>query len=101
MFAKDRVHILRQDATRRQLVAVARFSQKRLAPELSRRTFNRLLEREVLEGVQRVVMDEDADGALRWEQRRKRVDHARQRMVRRMWLVKGVTHRHRESDFTS
>ena len=43
---------------------------------------DRLFERQVLERVQRVVVNEDADRPLRRQQMREPIDHVRQRMVR-------------------
>jgi hypothetical protein len=57
--------VLRADAPRRQLVAIPRFSQVRLASEPDRGLLDRRLERQIFERVQGVVVDEDADGPLR------------------------------------
>ena len=59
----------------RQLVAIARLGQERFAPEPRRGMFDRLFERQVLERVQRVVVDEDADRSLRRQQVREPIDH--------------------------
>ena len=79
-----------ENAARRQLVAIPRLGQERFAPQPLGGALDRLFERQVLEGVQRVVVDEDADRALRRQQVRQLIDHARQRMVRRA----GVGGRH-------
>jgi hypothetical protein len=44
--------------------------------------FDRLFERQVLERVQRVVVDEDTDRPLRRQQVREPVDGLRQRIIR-------------------
>jgi hypothetical protein len=64
MIGEHRLDVLRTDAARRQLVAIARLGEERLAPQAFTSVLDRLFERQMLEGVQRVVMDEDADGAL-------------------------------------
>ena len=56
-------------------------AEERLAAEPHRRLFDRLFERQVLERVQRVVVDEDADRPLRRQQVREAVDHAREWMI--------------------
>ena len=67
-----------ENAARRQLLAIARFGQKRLAAEPLGGALDGLFERQVLEGVQGVVVDEDADGALRRQQVRQ-ADRSRAR----------------------
>ena len=52
------------DPAPRQLLAIAVLAQKRLAAEDARRLLDRLVERQVLEGVQRVMVDEDGDRSL-------------------------------------
>jgi hypothetical protein len=70
----QRRHVLRENPSRRELVPVARFREERFASQPHRRTFDRVLERQVLERVERVVVDEDADRALRRQQMRQLVD---------------------------
>ena len=82
LFVEQRLDVLGENAARRQLVPVTRLFQERLASELGRRLLHRVLERQVLEGVQRIVVDEDADGTLGRQQMRQLIDHAHQGMVR-------------------
>ena len=56
------LHVPGENAARRQLIAIPRLGQERLAPQSFGGVLDRLFERQVLEGVQRVVVDEDADG---------------------------------------
>jgi hypothetical protein len=58
---------------------------------------DRLFERQVLERVQRIVVDENADGALRRQQVRHLIDHARER-VRRAGIVGAGTVTHQNND---
>ena len=67
---EQRLHVPGENAARRQLVAIARLGQERFAPQAFGGVLDRLFERQVLEGVQRVVVDEDADGPLRRQQLR-------------------------------
>ncbi len=80
--AQQRVDVAGADAAGGELVAIARLGEERLASQLDGGTLDRLLERQVLERMQRVVMNEDADGALRGEQVRELVEDARERMAR-------------------
>ena len=82
LFVEQRLHVPGENAARRELVAIPRLGQERFALQPFGGALDRLFERQVLEGVQRVVVDEDADGALRRQQVRQLIDHARQRMVR-------------------
>ena len=82
LFDEQRFDVLGANAAGRQLVAIPRLGQVRLAPEPDRGMLDRLFERQVLERVQRVVVDEDADRSLRRQQVRELIDHVRQRMVR-------------------
>ena len=82
LFDEQRLDVPGENAARRQLVAIPRLGQERFAPQPFGGALDRLFERQVLEGVQRVVVDEDADGALRRQQVRQLIDHARQGMVR-------------------
>jgi hypothetical protein len=79
LLRQQRVDILRENATGRQLLAVSGFRQKRLAPETVRRERDRVFEREVLECVQRVVVDEDADRALGRQEAGEPIDELRER----------------------
>jgi hypothetical protein len=65
LFDKQSLDILRANPARRELVAIADLRQKRLAPQALRGVFDGVFERQMLEGVQRVVVNEDADRALR------------------------------------
>ena len=90
LFDEQRLDVSGENAARRQLVAIPRLGQERLAPQPFGGVLDRLFERQVLERVQRVVVDEDADGALRRQQVRQVVDHARQGMVRRAGVACGI-----------
>jgi len=57
-----------------EFVAVSRLGQVRLAAERVTRALNGRFERQILEGMQRVVMDEDADRALGRQEMRDAVD---------------------------
>ncbi len=59
-----------KNAPARQLVAVAVLGEVGLAAEHARSLPHRIVERQVLEGVKRVVVNEDADGSLRRQQMR-------------------------------
>ena len=89
------LHIRRENATRRQLGPVARFGEVRFPSQLVGGAFNRGFEGQVLEGVQGIVVNEDADRALRRQQGRQPIDHARQRMVGRFGFVRTDAVRHR------
>jgi hypothetical protein len=52
----------------------------------------------VFECVQRIVVDEDADGALRRQQRRQAIDHVRQGVVSRAGLERRRTVEHLADD---
>ena len=82
LFDEQRLHVPGENAARRQLVAIPRLGQERFAPQPFGGALDRLFERQVLECVQRVVVDEDADRALRRQQVRQLIDHAGQGMVR-------------------
>ena len=69
--SKHRVEVALEDAPAAQLVTVRVLREERLAAEQPPRAHDRLLEGLVLERVQRVVVDEDADRPLR----RERVGH--------------------------
>ena len=73
--------VLGANASRSQFVAIAPFGQVGFGSKTGGRFFDRFLERQVLERVQRVVMNEDADWTLRGEQVRDPIDDPSQRMV--------------------
>jgi len=79
---EQRVDILGPNAAGRQLVAVSRLGQKWLASQLHGSLLDRFFEREMLKGMQRVVVDEDADRPLGWQQVRQSIEDAYQRVVR-------------------
>ena len=78
LLAEQRLDVPGANPARGQLVAIPRLGEERLAPQLLRRLFDRLFERQVLVRVQRVVMDEDADRSLRRQQVRELIDQFRQ-----------------------
>ncbi len=73
----ERVHVTRENAAGGELVAVSRFGEERFASEPLARELDGFLERQLLERVQRVVMNEDADRPLRRQQVRDVIDRAR------------------------
>jgi hypothetical protein len=82
LLGDEAVDVLGTNAARCELLAVSRLAEKRLAPQSRAGVLDGLLEREVLEGVQRVVVDEDADRPLRRQQVRQPLEFAHQRVVR-------------------
>ncbi len=78
---EQRLDVLWPNASGGQLIAIAPFGQIGFGPETCGGFFDRFLERQVLEGVQRVVVDEDADWPLRGEQVSEPIDDRRQGMV--------------------
>jgi hypothetical protein len=68
LLVEQRLNISGKNAPGRQFIAVPRFWQEGLAPQLFACALDRFLERQVLESVQRIVVDENADGALRRQQ---------------------------------
>ena len=78
---EQRLDIPGENASRREFLSIPRLGEERLAAELIGGALDGLFERQVLEGVQRVVVDEDADGPLRGQQVRQVIDDARQRIV--------------------
>ena len=74
------LHIPREDAAGSQLVPIARFGEEGFATQSRRRVFDRLLEWQMLECVQRVVVDEDADRTLCRQQVGQPIDHRSQRV---------------------
>ena len=87
LFAKQRLHIPGENAARCELVAIAHFGEEGFAPEPGGCALDGFLERQVLECVQRIVVNEDADRPLRRQQMRESIDDARERMVRRARLA--------------
>lgn len=82
LLIEQRLDVLRANATRGQLVAIAPFGQVWFGSETRGGFFDRFLERQVLERVQRVVVDEDADWPLRGKQVSEPIDDLRQGMVK-------------------
>ena len=76
VFVEQRLDVPGENAARRQLVAIPRLGQVRLALQPFGGVLDRLFERQVLERVQRVVVDEDADRALRRQQVRQPIDQS-------------------------
>jgi hypothetical protein len=74
------LHVRRQNSPGRQLVAISRFGQERLASQPFCGFLDGVLERQMLESVQRIVMDENADRPLRGQQVRQFIDDVGQRM---------------------
>ena len=97
LFIEERRHVLRENPARRQLVAVSRFRQERLTPQLFGGGLDRLFERQMLEGVQRIVVDKNADRALRRQQLCHLIDHTRE-SVRRAGIVGAGTVTHQNDD---
>ena len=65
------VQIPKANPAPQQFLTIPRFAQIRLTTKLLRPLFDRVLERQMLEGVQGVVMDEDVDRTLRGQQVRR------------------------------
>jgi hypothetical protein len=82
LLEEQRFDIPGPNAPGRQFVAVPRLGQIRLASQPDRRLLDCLFERQVLERMQRVVVNEDADRPLRGEQVRKPIVFAQQLIVR-------------------
>ena len=95
LFDQQRFHVSGENAARGQLVAIPRLGQERFAPQPFGGALDRLFERQVLEGVQRVVVDEDADGALRRQHLRQVLNQTGQRMARRADIGKASVVGHR------
>jgi hypothetical protein len=66
VFGKQRFDVFGQNAAGREFVTVSGFGQERFTPQLLGSVLERIFERQMLERMQRVVMDEDADGTLGW-----------------------------------
>jgi hypothetical protein len=66
-----------------QLIAIPRFREVRLAPQPHRSDFNGVFERQMLECVEGVVVNKDADWTLCWQQMRETSDRLCQ-VIRRM-----------------
>jgi hypothetical protein len=78
---EQRFHVLGENASRREFLSIPRLGEKRFAAQFPGGALDGLFERLVLEGVERVVVNEDADGPLRGQQMREVIDDARQRVV--------------------
>ena len=87
MLIQQGLHVSGENAARRELVAITRFREERLASQSLCGALDGFLERQVLERVQRVVVDEDADGSLRRQQGRQLIDHGRESIVLRARTV--------------
>ena len=81
LLMEQRLDVLGANAPGGQLVAIAPFGQVGFGSETRGRFFDRFLERQVLECVERVVVDEDADWPLRGKQVSDPVDDLRQGMI--------------------
>ena len=79
---EERLDVASENAAGRQLVTVSPLGQERLASEPLCGELDGLLEWQVLERVQRIVMDEDADRTLRRQQVGEPIDRLREWMVR-------------------
>ena len=88
LLAEQGVHVAGQNAARCELLAISRFGQVRFARQPLAGALNRLFERQVFERVQCVVVNKNADGALRRQQMCQPIDHVRQRMFGRMGIVR-------------
>ena len=99
LFVEQRLDVPGENAARRELIAIPRLGQERFALQPFGGALDRLFERQVLECVQGVVVNEDADRALCRQQVRQLIDHTRQRMVRCAGVVWAgiVEHRRLES----
>jgi hypothetical protein len=80
LFLQQFLDVSRQDSAGCQFVAIAGFGQERLASEPLPGALDSFFERHVFEGVQRIVVDEYADGALRRQQVCQFIDKTRERM---------------------
>jgi hypothetical protein len=89
----QRLDVPGENTAGRQLVAISRFGKERLTTQPLGGMLHRLFERQVLERVQRIVVDENADGALRRQEVRQLVDHPRQEIVRRSGTIKHLRSR--------
>jgi hypothetical protein len=78
------VEIVARDAAARELALVLRFGEEGLAPEQRRAAHDGLLEGQILERVERVVVDEDGDRALGGEQMRRMLERGVQFLARRL-----------------
>ncbi len=78
LLGHDGVQVLVADAPTRECFAILRLGEERLAPEEIGRFDHGRLERQVLVGVQCVVVDEDRDRPLGRQKRRHRPDDPRE-----------------------
>ena len=81
LVGEQRVDVLGANTAGRELVAIANLGQERLASQTFGGVFDRVFEGLIFEGVQRVVMHEDADRALSRQEVREIIDHPAQRMI--------------------
>ena len=98
VFVEHRHHVPGENAARRELLAITRLSQERFTLQLCSSALDRLFERQVLECVQGVVVDEDADRALGGQQVRQLIDHPCQWMVRCAGVARAGLVAHRQLD---
>jgi len=82
LFAQERLHVARADAARGELVAVPGLGEIGGAAEAGAGLLDGVLEGAVLERVERVVMDEDADRPLRGQEGGEAVEDGGERGVR-------------------
>ncbi len=94
MVGEERLHVPGENAARSELVAVSRFGQIRFAPEPLGGALDGVFERPVLERVQRIVMNENADRSLSRQQVGQSIDDAGERMVGRARLASVLTMMH-------
>ena len=80
LFFEQRAYVCPANAARGEFVAIPRLSQERFAAEYVTGALNGLFKRQVFEGVERVVVDEDADGSLSRQEMGQMVDDLRQQL---------------------
>ena len=78
--------VARQNSARSQFVAISGFSKEWLTSEAFACMLDSLFERQMLERMQRVVMDENADRALGRQQVRHFIDDVPERVLRSGFL---------------
>ena len=88
---EHRVDVLQVDAAARQFGSVGRFAHVRFGAEQMRGLDHGLLEGQMLEGVQRVVMNENADRTLHGKQVRRVFNRLAQSILSR-WLQRIAAH---------
>jgi hypothetical protein len=74
VFFHDLFEIVVEDAEPPQLLPVFLFGEERFAPKEGARLDDGLFERQMLEGVERIVVNEDGNGALGGKKARRAVD---------------------------